>query len=576
MNKIKNILYSLLGTLVVIFATSCEDLTEINISPDKAAVESVSPGFIFAGVLAGSADGYSKQSVYGRSLGITEAMQYLQRTDIGQNVNWFGWDNEDFTTFYKPLKSSFLLQEKAATVEDSLFYEGVALIMKSFWFTQMTCYWGDIPYSEAMMAEQDLYKPEYEEQKMIFKGVISDLKKANEMLKNIDVCDNAAPFDFMFGGDAMLWRKLANSLRLRYYMRLSEKIAEMSEIGVNVVDEFNAIAADKANFPVIESNDENAAIPFAGTTSYDSWAGGALNWPVRSEFYRRKPCSTLVNELKDLGDPRLTKWITPVDVQILVGTPEGYAIGNDGKVKRYISEYQEGVDTSMYVGILPAMVNSDECNLGISADDEAISELNPDIYLALGSNPHVSYLTDMYAQNSHPLVQSVLMSSSEVDFLLSEAALKGWISSSALDLYQSAISKSLDQYEISDGSESVYNPVNHQIMPFEQTTYMANIGNTFNAADNESKLRLLMTQKWIALWMTPEFWFDWRRTGYPDLGSNVIAGNNGQKIPVRLKYGDRPTTTNPDNLEEAIGRLLPAENEIWSKMWLLQGTNKPW
>jgi hypothetical protein len=566
----------MLAILLVIFASSCEDLTEINISPDKAAVESVSPGFILTGTLAGTADGYSTQSVYGRSLGITEAMQYLQRTDIGQNVNSFDWGNEDFKTFYEPLKSSFLLMEKASTSQDSLFYTGAGLIMKSFWFAQMTSYWGDIPYSEAMMAEEGLYKPVYDEQKMIFKGIIEDLKTANNLLKGVGVVEGAAAFDIMFEGDAMKWRQFCNSILLRNLMILSEKNADMSAIGINVVDEFKAIVNDKTNYPIIESNNDNAAIEFAGVTAFDSWAGGPAHWPVRSEFYRRKPCATFVNKLKELGDPRLTKWITPVDVQILVGDSEGYGIGSDGKVKRYITTYEEDLDTSMYVGILAVMPDADECNLGVSADDEAISALNSDIYLALGSNPHVSYLTDMYAQNTHPLVKSVLIGSAEVDLLLAEAALKGWIDGSALNYLTSGISKSFEQYEITDGSNSVYNTTNHNIEAFDLAASLANVSGNFNAADSENKLELLMEQKWISLWMTPQFWFDWRRTGYPDLGSNVIAGNNGQKIPVRLLYGNRPSTTNPDNLDAAIGRLSPAENSLWSKMWLLQGTNKPW
>jgi hypothetical protein len=85
-----------------------------------------------------------------------------------------------------------------------------------------------------------------------------------------------------------------------------------------------------------------------------------------------------------------------------------------------------------------------------------------------------------------------------------------------------------------------------------------------------------MYQKWLALWMTPEFWFDWRRTGLPALGKNVVEGSNGDKIPVRLIYGSNEYVVNEDNVRSAVTKLQPAEDSQWSKMWLIQGTSKPW
>ena len=85
-----------------------------------------------------------------------------------------------------------------------------------------------------------------------------------------------------------------------------------------------------------------------------------------------------------------------------------------------------------------------------------------------------------------------------------------------------------------------------------------------------------MTQKWLALFMTPEFWFDWRRTGLPDFGANVISGANGSKIPVRYIYGDDEHNYNSENVEEAVGRLDTGKDTQWAKMWLLQGTDNPW
>jgi hypothetical protein len=41
-------------------------------------------------------------------------------------------------------------------------------------------------------------------------------------------------------------------------------------------------------------------------------------------------------------------------------------------------------------------------------------------------------------------------------------------------------------------------------------------------------------------------------------------------------YPNDEKNLNEPNVEEAIQRLEPKSDNEWSKMWLLQGTNKPW
>jgi hypothetical protein len=71
-------------------------------------------------------------------------------------------------------------------------------------------------------------------------------------------------------------------------------------------------------------------------------------------------------------------------------------------------------------------------------------------------------------------------------------------------------------------------------------------------------------------------WCNWRRTGYPDLGKNVINGAQGDKMPVRFAYGDNPKNFNGANVDIAVQNLQPTVDDQWSKTWLLQGTGKPW
>jgi hypothetical protein len=183
----------------------------------------------------------------------------------------------------------------------------------------------------------------------------------------------------------------------------------------------------------------------------------------------------------------------------------------------------------------------------------------------------------MYAQNMNVVIKSVFMSYAELSFILAEARLKGWISTgTAVDYYLAGVEGSLQQYNIEDGSISVYNPENHALIPFNENIFTTNLANIFNSANDADRILLLMTQKWLAGFMTPEFWFDWRRTGMPNFGANLISASNGTKIPVRYIYGDDEKILNGPNVSQAITTLSPAEDTQWSKIWLLQGSDKPW
>jgi len=564
---IKNIVVWLMLSIVVFFATSCsEKLSDLNISPNELSDKEVDIKFVLTGIITKSSK-ISVGLVYNGG-DIPAATQYLQRDMTSYEENNYVWGTEGFGRYYEPIKDSEYIFGRAETEKleaEKDYYQAVSLIMKSYWYGFMTSAFGDIPYSKAMQAEEggdEFFKPVYDAQEDVFTGVLEDLKTANELLKTVSVCESAVGADVMYHGDGLKWRKFANSLRLRFYMRLSDG-AGISTIVGNVTEN-----------PIMEDNTDNAVVDFVGTDEYNSWPGGPLNFSFRSEFYRRKPSATIIDKLISLNDPRLTTWIKPVDVQVLQGATNEYVM-EDGAVKRYTDididainsdgNEENNISTALYVGLAVALTSPDDYNLGGTVDKNAIAALDDGIYLEEAANPHLSYLADIYAEDSNPLAQTIFMNCAEVDFILSEASHRGWIGGNAYDYYTSGIEKSFAQYAIADGVALVYDAANQTHVVFDQTAYITNTQAIYNSASD--KLVPIINQKWIALWMTAESWFDWRRTGIPNLTDNIISGTNGQNIPLRFAYDD---TYNETNMLNAIDKLVPAENDQWSRMWLLQ------
>jgi hypothetical protein len=151
------------------------------------------------------------------------------------------------------------------------------------------------------------------------------------------------------------------------------------------------------------------------------------------------------------------------------------------------------------------------------------------------------------------------MSAAEVNLILAEAAFKGWISGTAEQYYNEGIKQSLTAWGVGD----------------QFSSYISGPAAFTGYSD-------IIIQKWIASWTAAsEAWFDYRRTGLPDLHAGPAAKR--QALPLRFYYNVDEMDTNP-NAETAIDKLEPTQfkgndvsnNSAWSKMWLLQGTNEPY
>lgn len=568
---------------IVPLMVGCQTLTEINENPNDLTDERVNPAYVLTSVVTGSATALSDVSFSGNVTQsvLTEAMQYTQRDFLEFSVsNQFGWYplSFDYRSLHQPLSNAAYLQRRAEGNPDSLFLKGVSLTMQAMWFGFQTSLWGDVPYTQANQGTGNL-QPEFDLQRDVFTGIIADLDRANTYLKSAGTVKSAvlSQADLLYKGDVLKWRKFANSLRARYLMRLSEKLTEMSSAGFDVKGEFAKMIADPSNYPLMTASSDNAAMGYPGTNTIDSWRLGTLLKPTTNEFFRIKAGATLVDFLKNQGDPRLTVWFRPVEVQTLVRDKGAETVlGKDesGAVKRYIKTYREGIDTSLYVGLKIALVNPDIYNENNAADRTGASELSSSVYTGGASNPFVSYLSTIFRENTHPLVKTVFMSAAEVNFILAEAAVRGWISGDAGTYYWDGIAASLAQYGIEDGDRKQYNRITHTTDSFDRAQFESRMKARFGDADD--KLREILGQKWASGFTTVESWFDWRRTGYPDIAGNVISGAQGAKIPVRYIFGESELNYNTDHVNVAISRLEPAVNDQWSKMWLLQGTGKPW
>jgi hypothetical protein len=153
-----------------------------------------------------------------------------------------------------------------------------------------------------------------------------------------------------------------------------------------------------------------------------------------------------------------------------------------------------------------------------------------------------------------PAFEGLLLDYSEVEFLLAEAVERGFITGSAADHYNKAVTASITYW----GGTAA-----------EAAAYLAQPKVAYATAASTWKEKIGF-QKWIALYNRGwESWIEWRRLDFPKLsppsGGNVPAG---LAIPVRMIYPIVEQTLNGANREaaaSAIGGDLATTKLWWDK-----------
>ena len=562
MKFIKNIviLFLLIPTLLIV---SCDsNLVEINENPNGIEPNLADPNLLMSTVMTGLATSTTSRGYAGDT---GAASQFIQKDSWSDNR--YDWATGSiWSTNYNLLRTNKVANEQAVALGLD-FHEGVTLILKSMLFGNLTDYYGDIPYSDALHGNNlNGEKPAYDTQEAVYKGIIADLETASTLLEGSNFENVDASQDVFYAGDASKWQKLANSLALRYYMRLSEKLPSFSQDGVTKT----------LLKPLISSIDNELSLSYIGGISSQSWPESG-QFGSASEFYRVKPCTTITDKLKEFNDPRIAVWFAPVATPTKVVPADeipgggdiaeqdgiryinedtleenGYAIYSSNTYAADIEAGKTLIDTSsVYVGLPVAVSNADPYTYNLNTEGSRG-----------GTNSYVSRMNDIFnlKEDGGNLLKARLFSYAEISFLKAEAAVRGW-GSDAETNYLEGIKASLEVWGLADN----YNE------------YITNSGVAFDGS-----LEIIMQQKWIAnMFNGDEAYLDWRRTGFPSLNAGPLARED--VMPLRFVYPSDEINNNTSNnavgaasLEETAYSNTDSNDSPYAKPWIVQDVTKPW
>lgn len=513
--------YMLVLPALVILIPGCKKFDDINSNPDKTG--EVSSSILATGMILNMT-----------RTDISTQKSFMQPYLLGKYLTW-GEGQESFQ-YNKLTRADFgrLTQlrniapmEKYAT-SDALrkSYQALGHFIRAWQFFQASMQVGDLPYKESVKAEtENVLQPKYDSQKVVFQGILDELDLANQLFSEGATFEG----DPIYAGKTDNWRRLTNSFELYVLINLFKKTGDND---LKVIERFKDILANR---PLMRDYKDNFALAYNNIAGQNyPWSdvpAGSGNSFVKSNYTMLS--NTLLDPMRTLKDRRLFYYAKPSPVKVAGGLSES--------------------DYNAYPGVEPS---------------DAFSTLQT---RRVGKD--YADLNNRYVQLVNAEAVSVF-SYWDLQFILAEAAVRGWITGpSAQSYYAAGISSSMNFIVFNTPDLMDY----HHNMKMD-AAYIAAFPATAGVAlsgTNEEQISQIITQKYLANFLHGSkysAWYENRRTGYPNfiLNSTTNLNTPTTQFPLRWMYPSNELDYNSANVSAAIQSQFGGNDDVNGVMWLLK------
>ncbi|MBW6491991.1 MAG: SusD/RagB family nutrient-binding outer membrane lipoprotein [Lentimicrobium sp.] len=528
----------LLFSFAIIFSSCRKDFEEIDTNPQ--GFTTASDGSLFNGIIQ------SLMLTWNEQFYINNEILYAQTQQAA--LTSAAWGNYTLGTedvwqnYYKNLSSVRELEKRFAEYPSNPAtnnMRAMLTIVNAYKTFKLTDLFGDIPYSEAGYGYQDLDRlyPAYDSQRDIYLSLLDDLEKAasaiNDTAARVEPFTSFAAFDKLFNGNLIMWRKFANSLRLRHAMRMSEKEPGIAgEIIQDIIEN---------NLPVLYGYDfitplmESACI-WPGTNGFSN---ESVSWSFR-EHNGLRMGSNIWHQLSS-GD-----------------SPEGADIFDP---RAYI--FFEGDQDDKWVPYPQIPEETTPSSQGIPYGSHRDDMGNYHIKNNVNFSPF-----NFFIIADHSNMPIILMTGAEVHFIKAEAYFRG------IGVAEDRTNADIEYMNgINASVEWWVSLANRLRLPLSGVTFGTKITipsnlnaasvlmrfGSWNAATDEQKLRFIYTQRWLDAFRQPwEAYAEARRTG--------LTPREGDDIKhFRMPYPPSEAQYNQNNMNEAS--IRQGGDEPIVKMW---------
>jgi len=504
----KNYIFLLTGMLLL--GGSCKKFVDINQDPNNPTSAQLT-------LLLPSTEISLAANMYQLNSGTSTI---IQQTVWSNGISRFQQQGTDYSNswdgFYSQTLNDLETVISTGTESQQWGYVGIAKLEKAYLYSLMVDMWGDIPYSEAEKGSSTT-SPPLEKGAAIYDSVLLLIEDGMADINKITATTLVpASSDVFYAGTKTSWLSMANSLKLKLYNQ------------IRLVDPARSATAIRA---IISTG---APLISANTLDFTFKFGSAQNPNNRHPWHRAEYQSaktfyqsqSWIDLLFNSDDPRLRDFIYRQNATAGLNNganSNGYYGRNPGDGTAAPADQTR----RSTFGIYPA---------GGLYDNAPINNLPAtNLYLTnTGATAalKVVTVTDGTGAGILPLITNAM-----VKFIRAEAALTLSTGDDARANFGDGVTASLNSvstYAVANGGVAI---------PAANITGFVNrLLAQYDAADAAGKLRLVMTQKYIASYGNGmESYNDYRRTGLPVLRDLLSPLST---FPLRLYYSQTELSSN--------------------------------
>jgi len=480
---------------VVILMISCKknEFLDINHDPNNPTTVPISKLLPTAVKSLGSALAMGN----GGNAGISEILneythQITQRADVDQ----YGATGNNFFIgtawpfFYQGTLANLEQIIKDGTEAGNLRYVGIAKILKAYTYSQLVDIFGDVPFSEAEKLKEGIKYPKFDDDATIYPQLFTILDEAIGNLNNTSAANVLRPGadDVIYGGNVTNWIKAANTIKLKLYTQIRKVKNVTAEVTALVNSPTTLISATAESFvipygPVGATDDRN---PGFG----DYFAAQRLNF-ISPWFYEiLKGYNPKINT--GIVDPRI-----PYYIYNQLNATQPTREGNP-------TEYRDGPFVTIIFG-----------SAGPNRDHNQQNSISLMGIYPVGGKYDNGSATPAAGTSGTGAAPYRLITYADRLYLEAELINTGVITGDARATLKAAIEESFKQVDYvvtKTGATGVPVLVGSPAV----TTYVNAMLTQYDAGDNNRRLEMIMTQKWISSFGSQvDQYTDYRRTGYP-------------------------------------------------------------
>ncbi|WP_051289366.1 SusD/RagB family nutrient-binding outer membrane lipoprotein [Chryseobacterium daeguense] len=542
--KNNKFLITILAAALSFNAVSCSnEYLDVNDNPNAIQAENITPELMLPGAVTTA---YRTQAGTMMQFG-----NLMMNSWAGNSYTIAGPYSREFSlssvdnTFYRgiweglyPRIANFDQMEKFTNNNhEQDYYIAIAKIMKAYYMQYIVDLYGDSPYSEAFMGQQNT-TPKYDNDTDIYKNLISKLEEANALIdapaSSPDIHPLEPVSDIVFAGDMDKWKALSNTIKLRLLLRMSKVTGDLATYrdsklqtlsGATFIDEEVTVN------PGYSSSTDAKMNPFILNWARNASGQQVSNYAVvvvSEHMANSLEGNVILNDANyskftGLKDPRRTRLFTNVSSVDYTGAPfTGLKGVRQGNVPG-----QPGVPVNN--------VNTSKLATGNFSGGAAVATWG-----------------DVIEENNSR--GGVLFSRAESNLLQAEAALR-WPS-----IFTFSPAAKFNAAIVANATWLGTNMTNAA-----WTNYINGIatrpGLGWTGTDAQ-KIETIMTQKWIALTnINPtEMFIEYNRTGYPFTPMATTAQYPNK--PYRLVYPNSEYAANSANVPNISSAQVFVKNQF--------------